>query len=432
MTHIPLPTVVQQTESHCGPAVLKQLLAHVGVQLTQDSIVEAAGISGSIEVDGTRPKELAQSVAKLAPELQFWFKNQATKQELFRLIHEFNWPVGINWQGLFYNTPEEEAEEEDPDRNRGHYSVVVDINLEADTITIADTYEEFAHSPRTFSLSWFESRWWDKVTDSNPDTEEIETTATNHFMFVVAPKEVTFPRELDMELPDQLGIITKTSPAILPLNTIFHLPGQRAFIRRFVPESEDDFLAMKAIMDEAPVKEWMDNVGDLSFTAFQEWASDNSDDAFLFAVHNALATSTRGADSVLGFIYLYSGDEEKAKVAKMEQQGVFDANKDRWAMEVSFARRTVGPNQAQVPGLVSSALRQACIWAHMFLTNKRPVPVEIFAFIDPRNHPAWRTLEAAGFSKRGMMKYDIDSPKDDELFILDWHELSGKLRLSVG
>lgn len=432
MPKINLPPVIQKTDSHCGPAVLEQLLAFRGLQHSQDVIAQAAGIYGTIEKDGTRPSQLALAVQKLAPQLQFWFKNNATKHTIHRLIHEYGCPVGINWQGLFYDSLEEETREEESYSLRGHYSVVIDIDLLNNTITIANPYREFGGSPRTYSLSWFESRWWDVVADMNPDTGEIETVTTRHFLFVIVPNEADFPTGLSMEHADNLTSLKTTTTAALPLTNLFHLPGQSAFIRKFEPDSENDFLAMQDIMEQVPVQQWMDNIGELDQKAYEEWAGDTSDDSFLFAVHNAAGKTILEVDSVLGFVYFYSGDEEKQKVPQMQALGILPVVENRWVLEVSFAKRTRRTLQAPVQGLVSSALRQACLWVHMKLAAMQNRPVEIFAFIDPRNEPARRTLESSGFVKRGMMRYDADSLEDNEVYVLDWQALSGKLRLLVG
>ncbi|HEX7017870.1 MAG TPA: hypothetical protein VF209_03115 [Patescibacteria group bacterium] len=202
-----LPNRIQQTDSHCGPAVMQSLLYNLNVSVTQDQIVEAAGVHNIFE-DGTRPTELAQAVTKLAPHLQFWFKQYGCRHDLETLIHTHHWPVAVNWQGLFYDTPEEEAAS-DSESDHGHYSVVIDINISKDMIVISDPYSEYAKSPRIFSLQWFEQRWWDVANDVDPSTGEEIVTRTNHLMFLVAPREATFPSEIGMMLPDKLHILTE-------------------------------------------------------------------------------------------------------------------------------------------------------------------------------------------------------------------------------
>jgi ABC-type bacteriocin/lantibiotic exporter with double-glycine peptidase domain len=203
---IHLPRVTQQTDSHCGPAVLELLLGYVGQSFTQDQIVRAAGIARRIKKNGTRPNQLAQATAKLAPALQFWFKPRTSVSDLVELIKTHHQPVGVNWQGLFYDTPEEEAANA-PDGDYGHYSVVVGIDPAHDRITIVDTYPGYSARPREFSLRWFESRWWDLARDVDVKTGQDESVRTKRLSFIITTKTAEFPRELGMLLPSKLGML---------------------------------------------------------------------------------------------------------------------------------------------------------------------------------------------------------------------------------
>jgi hypothetical protein len=201
---ITLPRVTQQTDSHCGPAVLELLLGFVGRPFTQDQIVRAAGIARRIKKNGTRPNQLAQAVAKLAPDMQFWFKSNTSTQDLVELVKTQRWPVAVNWQGLFYDTPEEEIKSPSPDGDYGHYSVVTDINPARDRITIVDVYREYSAKPRVFSLHWFEARWWDTARDIDTKTGQDESIRTKRLSFIVAPQIAEFPQQVGMLLPDKL------------------------------------------------------------------------------------------------------------------------------------------------------------------------------------------------------------------------------------
>jgi hypothetical protein len=210
-THLPisLPPVKQETDSHCGPATLQLLFSHLKADFTQGQIVKAAGIKGFIRKHGSRPKQLAKAVTVLMPGYELLFKNNASSGDLVRLVAEQQWPVAVNWQGLFYEKPEEEkqAELERLPGFNGHYSVVVDVDAAADRIVIADPYFEFADRPRQFSLSWFEKRWWDRVQDTNPKTGEITFTTTNKFLFLIAPAGTTF-KNVDLRPASELSTLT--------------------------------------------------------------------------------------------------------------------------------------------------------------------------------------------------------------------------------
>ncbi len=205
---IHLPQVKQETDSHCGPAVIQMLLAYVGKKVTQEDVVSAARIKGRLKVHGARPDQLARAVEILAPDLQFWFKQHATSADLDTLTHEYRWPVGINWQGLFYDTLEEEKKE-DPEGDHGHYSVVIDVNKKNKTVTIADTYEEYySKEPRTFALQWFHKRWWDVDHIKDKKTGKMDSIATKKLIFIITHKDADFPKKLGMQPPEKLDVLT--------------------------------------------------------------------------------------------------------------------------------------------------------------------------------------------------------------------------------
>lgn len=193
-----LPPVTQLTDSHCGPAVIQALLGHVDILVSQDDVVDAARAKSRLKKHGTRPDQLARAVRRLAPDITFWVKQHTSKHDLETLLHEQRWPVVVNWQGLFYGTVEEEKLKH-PYGNRGHYSIVLGINVEKDKIIIMDPYREFSTQPREFSLKWFEKRWHDEDCEKDPETGLEIKVKTKRMMFLLAPKDVTFPKELHME-----------------------------------------------------------------------------------------------------------------------------------------------------------------------------------------------------------------------------------------
>lgn len=201
-----LPRVTQETDSHCGPAVIQMLFAHLHRNFTQDEIVTAARVRSRILAHGTRPDHLARATAKLAPDVQFWFKQRATLEDLVTLIKQHHLPVGVNWQGLFYTT-EEEQNQKNPHGEHGHYSVVIDIDPQKDTITIMDPYADFSTKPRVFSFQWFEKRWWDVDDEIDKKTGHKDTIKTKRLIFLIAPKTATFPKSLGLQLPNKLSIL---------------------------------------------------------------------------------------------------------------------------------------------------------------------------------------------------------------------------------
>ena len=183
----PLPPVTQQTDAYCGPAVIQLLMAHLHRKFTQDQIVTAAGVSDRIEEYGTSPHDLAMAVRRLTPDLQLWFKQPANWVDLDYLLHTYHFPVVVNWQGLFYDTVEEEALKSTGD-DRGHYCIVTDIDLREQQITLYDPYSEYSVKPRVFDLNWFAGRWWD----------ENEDMDTKQLIFILTSNQAQFPKMLGM------------------------------------------------------------------------------------------------------------------------------------------------------------------------------------------------------------------------------------------
>jgi hypothetical protein len=111
-------------------------------------------------------------------------------------------PVGINWQGLFYDTLKEESKayrHENVDGDHGHYSVVTGIDRNSGKITITDTYCDYYHTPRVFSYDWFKTRWWDVDSKIDPKTGIRYRLETKRMIFIVAPKDAEYPLELGMK-----------------------------------------------------------------------------------------------------------------------------------------------------------------------------------------------------------------------------------------
>jgi len=215
---IQIPLLKQQTESHCGPAVLQMLYAFLHKKYTQDQIAVAGRVKKKIKENGMRPSQMAKAVQTLTPTLRFWFKQHDTIDDLDTVVNKYHWPVAINWQGLFYDNPEDERN--NPHDDDGHYSVVIGINRKKDTITLADPYKEYAQQPRIFSLSWFEQRWWDTVEDTDKKTKQILVTATRHFMLVITPKKEVFPQKLGFLSPEELGMLIQPTLWIRVINWV--------------------------------------------------------------------------------------------------------------------------------------------------------------------------------------------------------------------
>lgn len=186
--------ILQISESHCGPAVIQMLLDAVGIRWTQDEITRAAGAVETIEEDGTRVDQLARAVVRLAPHAQFWYKYYSSLDDIQYLLSR-GYGVGVEWQGLFYESEEEEAAEADEDSDSGHYSIVSHVDEELEAMVIVDPYRAFANQSRIFSISTFLKRWWDKNEIVDPFTGKTQVVEDVRLLFFVTLMTEEFPPE---------------------------------------------------------------------------------------------------------------------------------------------------------------------------------------------------------------------------------------------
>ncbi len=195
ITYFQMQRISQITDAHCGPAVIQMLLSNLGISVTQEEVALAAGIQDVIQMHGTRVDQMAVAVKQLAPNAQFWYKDHSTLDEMFSLIMDHRYPVGIEWQGLF---DDEGDEIEDPEPDYGHYSVITHIDRDKGELVIVDPYKDYVLRDRIFTLQEFEDRWWDYNMVPDTETGKSELTQDYHMMFIVTPSGLSFPEQIGM------------------------------------------------------------------------------------------------------------------------------------------------------------------------------------------------------------------------------------------
>lgn len=184
---VPFPKMkrMKQVSSyHCGPAVISELFSFVGKNVSQRALVKAIRAEKKIKKFGLNIHDLAKASNILGKkDYIFWKKHRATIANLSIAIHKYKYPVGIEWQGVFY---------ENADEDNGHYAVVTKIDKKADYLRIYDSYSEFSGVDRRFKIKEFEKRWWDvnKIKGRNLIDKKM--------MFLITPKDETWPRKIGM------------------------------------------------------------------------------------------------------------------------------------------------------------------------------------------------------------------------------------------
>ena len=187
-----LRRIEQISENHCGPAVLQMLLENIEVNVTQEEITEAAGATHTIESHGTRVDQLAKAVYKLAPGAKLWYREKASPEDLEYVLDVCKFPVGVEWQGLFDDV-------DDDDEDYGHYSIISHIDKAKDELIVVDPYKDFVDQSRIVKMSVFLNRWWDFNEVKDPQTGKKVFKKDEQLFFVVAPLDVSFPAELQMQ-----------------------------------------------------------------------------------------------------------------------------------------------------------------------------------------------------------------------------------------
>lgn len=173
--------IQQISESHCGTAVLAMLLGQFHISASQHELAALAEAEKTIEEDGTTPAQLGLATAKIAPHLQFWYKQYASIEDIECVLSK-DLAVAVEWQSLFYDSPDQEPPEREGDF--GHYSIITYIDRELDNIVVVDPYKDFPN-PRFFSINFFLKRWYDINDVIDPISHKRREQKDTRMMFFI-------------------------------------------------------------------------------------------------------------------------------------------------------------------------------------------------------------------------------------------------------
>lgn len=171
------------------------LLHNLEIEVAQEAVAEAGGARDWIEQHGMRVDQLGRAVRQLASHTSFWFKDHSQIEDLVKIVFEYDFPVVIEWQGLFEDTLEEESQDSD----YGHYSVVTLADDKRQKLVIVDPYKDFRSQDRIFPFDFFMSRWWDTNDIPDPQTGKERLVEDRQMMFLITLEEETFPQLLSMK-----------------------------------------------------------------------------------------------------------------------------------------------------------------------------------------------------------------------------------------
>lgn len=174
----------------CGPAVIAMLYSFLGVKTYQKRIVTSLRAQKKIKTWGLSVKDLARGARIIGKgSFSFWKKANSKVSDLDLVVNKYHYPVGVEWQGVFY----EYADEDD-----GHYSIVTRVDKKSGYIRMADPFHKVAGVDRRFRIKDFLGRWWDSNEIKVEGTSKPRTIVDRRMMFVITPKKETWPKKLGM------------------------------------------------------------------------------------------------------------------------------------------------------------------------------------------------------------------------------------------
>ncbi len=193
----PFPSMLrvrQVTKSTCGPATLEMLFSFVGGKVSQKNLIKLGGLARKIDLYGLNINDMAKAANAFGKKkYTFWRKQSSTLSDLDKVVNKFHFPVGVEWQGVFY---------ENEDEDSGHYGVVTKVDKKTDSMRIADPffngYFNFKGTDRKFKLTEFKKRWWDVNEIKVAGSKKTRTIKDVRVMFIITPKGDVWPEKLGM------------------------------------------------------------------------------------------------------------------------------------------------------------------------------------------------------------------------------------------
>jgi RimJ/RimL family protein N-acetyltransferase len=165
-------------------------------------------------------------------------------------------------------------------------------------------------------------------------------------------------------------------------------------VRPFRLFSWSDYRQLSGMMEQADIKEWMENVKPLTLFGYWEWIWHNNT-SLLYALE---------VDSqIAGFVYFYSDPGLKDRLQRLGM------NSHNPVLEISFAKKQHIKYQAHE--LMQSGVTQAIQELYSFYLNRSLLRPEVIAFIDPQNEKAKRLITNTGFEIIGEVVYNSQDTK---------------------
>ncbi len=175
----------------CGPAVISALFSFLGKRVSQKGVIVSLRAKNKIKSLGLNVKDLAKASNAIGrKKFVFWKKTEGKISDLDTVINTHKFPVGVEWQGVFY---------EDEDEDNGHYGIITALDKKAGYLRMADSFSKFAGVDRRFRIKDFEKRWWDQNEIRVAGTSKRRVLTDKRMMFVITPVDTSWPKKFRMK-----------------------------------------------------------------------------------------------------------------------------------------------------------------------------------------------------------------------------------------
>ncbi|OGD10384.1 hypothetical protein A2397_03870 [Candidatus Amesbacteria bacterium RIFOXYB1_FULL_44_23] len=207
--------------------------------------------------------------------------------------------------------------------------------------------------------------------------------------------------------------------------------GQISAVRYLDPHDYVDATKLKATINSPAVQTWMAdlNLTDEDYIAWmQEQGEAKNRRHHLFAVSASQRANTENVGEVQGFVYFYSGPEEKQQAQRLVEEGLLtstDLDQNR-LLEISFAKSPDTP-----PGRMVGGIMQACLEISNRMQrvgDSDPNNIVVLAYIDPENSNSIKAAEAAGFIGIGTVSGYGEDTEPNKVYKLSWSLLNQKMQ----
>lgn len=193
LTGLPFPGMIRPKQVDiysCGPAVISALYSFLGVKISQRSIIASLRVKEKIKKYGLSMRDMARAGQIVGKgNYIFWKKINGKISDLDAIVNKYKFPVGVEWQGVFY---------ENSDEDDGHFAIITKIDKRSGHIRMADPDRTFSGVDRKFKIKFFEGRWWDENEISVSGTSRKRKITDYRVMFVIAPYGENWPKRLGM------------------------------------------------------------------------------------------------------------------------------------------------------------------------------------------------------------------------------------------